>query len=334
MENFKKNAVILIIGLLSFLFTFNGSVFAKEIELKMASWASPKHFAGTAIKNWIKDVNEQGKGKVKISHYPGGQLYGPKDMHKAVAKGIVDMGQALQPRMMSMVPMFHGLYLPFLYDNIDQAAKAYEGESKEILDKAMAKKNLKMIFPIFNDGVQMFSNKKNIQSLEDLKGMRILTTSNIVSKILQKTGAAPDTSVPFTEQYMALKRGLADGNTTTIISGYFRKNYEVCQYITKMDMSFATSPIIINLKKWNSLPADIQAMMIEAGIKQARFSQESSKQWLGKFTQNISQIEGVSVTELSADQRNKIKELSQALWKEWADKNGEDAKRLVRINMN
>ncbi|MCP4021527.1 MAG: hypothetical protein GY729_06780 [Desulfobacteraceae bacterium] len=331
MEFVKKSTAILFFLLLPLFFILQGSVFAEEITLKLASWSSPKHFAGTAIENWIKEVNEKGAGKVKIDHYPGGKAYGPTNMHEAVATGVIDMGQALQPRMMAMVPIFHALYLPFFYDNIDQAAKAYEGESKEILDKAMAEKNLKMVFPIFNDGVQLFSNKKNIESVEDFKGMRILTTSSIVSKILQKLGASPDTSFPFVEQKMALQQGLADANTTTIISAYFRKNYEATQYITKMDMSFVTCPVIINLEKWKSLPADVQTMMLNAGNKQADFSRESAKAWLGKMTNGIAQIEGVSVTELPVDERNKIKEISRELWNEWADQHGEDAKRLIRI---
>lgn len=329
------NKKALFIGLLFCIFVMSpsGAVFGKEIELKLASWTTPKHFASISITQFIDGVNEKGQGKVKIIHYPGGQLYGPKDLHKVVAKGLVDMGQALQPRMINMVPMLQGVYLPFAFDNLDQVVAGYEGESGEILDKAMAKKNLKMIYPIFNDGIQLFSNKAVLKTVDDFNGLRVLTTSNVFSRTTANLGAAPDTSIAFTDQYMALKRKVADATYTTTTAGYFRKTYEVCNHVTYINMAHATLPVIINLKTWKKLPNDVKALMMEEGKKAMQFSIASAKGWEKKF-KGVLIKKGATIETLQVAERNIMKEKARSVWMDWAKKTGGDAQRLLELKTN
>jgi TRAP-type C4-dicarboxylate transport system substrate-binding protein len=315
----------------SILIFLAGTSFAGETELKFATWASPNHYAGKATKNWIDAVNKGAVGKVKITEYPGGQLYGSKDTHMAVAKGSVDIGQGTQPRMLGMIPMLLGTYLPFLFEDIGEASKAYQGESREIIERALMKKNMKLIFIIFNDGSAIFSNQKNIATVDDIKGLRLLTVSPIVSKVFHKLGAAPDTSIPYTEHYMALKRGVADATAAPITSGYFRKTYEVAKYITEMNMSFPCLMVVVNKKVWNRMPADVQQLMLEEGKKQEAFCIASAKGWQKKFSGLIQKKGGV-ITTLPTAERDKIKKVSQELWQDWAKKNGADAQRLLELN--
>ena len=306
---------------------------AKEMTLKLAEWGPPKHYVAQARAEWIDAVNEAAKGKVKIVAYPGGQLYGPKDMHMAVAKGSVDMGVVLQPAAMGMIPMLQGVYLPFAFDSVDEAAEAYRGESLEIIKKAMEKKRMKLIYTSFMDGVQMFSNKKNLESIEDFKGLRVLSASPMFSEIMTLLGAAPDTSIPQDEQYMALKRGVSDATANSTVGGYFQKSHEVAPHHTKMNMSFATAMVCMNLKTWNKLPGEVQQVMLEEGRKQKAKTLAMTKGWEKKFEGAIAS-EGGKVTTFPEAERDKIKKIARPVWKEWAEKNGKQAKRLLELNLD
>lgn len=304
---------------------------AGEVVLKLASWGPPKHYAAEARMNWIKEVNAACEGKIKIVDYPGGQLFGPKEMHKAVAKGQVDIGVVLQPAMLAMVPMLQGVYLPFAFDNVEQVSKAYSGESLAIIEKAMEKKRMKLLFTSYTDGVQIYSNKKNIQTIEEFKGLRILSTSPIFAEIMAKLGAAPDTSIPQTEQYMALKRKVSDANANSVVGGYFQRSHEVAPFVTKMDISFAAILTCMNSKKWATLPEDVQKALVEIGKKYEKVTLAAAQGWEAKFLGEMKK-EGATVTVLSDVERDKIKEVSKTVWKEWAEKNGSDAKRLLELN--
>ena len=311
---------------------YSAKIMAEPITLTFASWGPDKHYIAEARTSWVSQINEKFKGRLTIVEYPAGQLYGPKEMHIAVAKGLVDLGIILQPRMMALIPMLQGVYLPFAYDNVTHAAQAYQGESLEIIDKALAEKHLKLIYTSFTDGVQMFSAKKSLESINDFVDLRILSTSPMLTKILAGIGASPDTSIPQTEQYMALKRGVADASLNSTVSGYFQKSFEVSPYVTKINMSYPTIMVAMNLDKWQKLPVDIQEFMLSTGQQQSEKSIKSAIAWESKFT-SVLKRSGAIVTDFPEQQRGELKKMSQVFWREWANTYGEDAKRLLELNI-
>jgi TRAP-type C4-dicarboxylate transport system substrate-binding protein len=238
---------------------------AQEVELKLASWGPAKHYVAEARNVWIAEVNKALAGKVKIIDFSDEQRYGPKDVHNAVAKGQVDLGVVLQPRMLEMVPLAQGVYLPFVFDSIDDAAKAYTGESLALIEKAMEKKRLKLVYVSYLDPVHIFSSKGSVKTKNDFKGLHILSASPIFSEVMAKLGAVPDTSIPQKEQYMALKRSAFDAIASSVVGGYFQGMVAVAPYITKMNMAYPTILVCMNLEKWNSLPKEAQKVMRSIG---------------------------------------------------------------------
>jgi TRAP-type C4-dicarboxylate transport system substrate-binding protein len=328
-----KKAIVLLCCLLFGFSLLPLNAAAEEVILKLATWGPPKHFIAEGRAEWIQEVNTTLAGKVKIVDYPGGQLFGPRDMHSAVAKGQVELGLVLQPSMLAMVPMLQGAYLPFAFDNLDQVHQAYSGRPLEIIEKAMEEKHLKLIYVAYTDGVQLFSNKKNISKTEDFKGLRILSASPIFSEIMVKLGAAPDTSIPYTEQYMALQRGVSDAMAVSIVGGFFEKTHEVAPHVTKMDMSFATIFVVANLKKWNSLPQDVQETIITLARKKTPHSLAMAKAWESKFTADL-EAAGAKVTRIPDEERAKIKQVSREVWNNWAKKHGPQAEELLQLSLD
>lgn len=308
------------------------TVSAGVTELRLASFGAPQHFGSIARMAWIEEVNKTLEGRVKIIDYPGGQLYGPKDMHKAVAKGSVDMGVVLQPAMLAMIPMVQGVYLPFAFENLDQVAEAYSGESRKIIEKAMEKKQLKLLWVIYLDAVHIFSNKGNIEKVEDFKGLRVLSQSPIFSEILAALGAAPDASIPQTEQYMALKRAVSDSMAQSIVGGFFQKSYEVAPYVTKINMSYATVLVCANLKTFNRLPKDVQEVMLSTGKKYSAQTLSDVRGWEHKFTGEMAKA-GATITTIAPEERAKIVAVAKPIWEKWARENGKDAQRLLELNV-
>lgn len=253
-------------------------------------------------------------------------------MHKAVARGSVDLGVVLQPAMLAMIPMVQGVYLPFAFENLDQVAEAYSGESREIIEKAMKKKQLKLLWVIYLDPVHIFSNRGNIVTVEDFKSLRVLSQSPIFSEILSALGAAPDASIPQTEQYMALKRSVSDSMAQSIVGGYFQKSHEVAPYVTKINMSYATVLICANLKTYNSLSEDTQQVMLGIGQKYSDQTLAAAKGWEQKFTGEMAKA-GATITTIAPEERAKIKAVAKPIWEKWARENGKDAQRLLELNV-
>lgn len=308
------------------------SVTAAEKEIKLASWGPATHPVFVQRGEWIKEVNTALAGQYKIVEYPGGQLYGPKDMHMALAKGSVDMGVLLQPSMLGMVPMLTGAYLPFGLNTLDEVAAAYSGESLEIVSKALEKKRIKLIYTSYLNPVQIYSNKRNLTSVDDFKGMRVLSKSPMVTEIFANLGAAPDASIPQTEMYMALKRGVSEASLQGIVGGYFNKVYEVAPYISKVNVSFPVVFVGMNTKKWDKLPKEAQDTIMNLGKKYSAITLAYAK-GLGAKIEGALKQAGASVTEFPAEERAKITAVAKKSYEKWAEKNGPDAKRLLELNL-
>ncbi|MDR5858822.1 TRAP transporter substrate-binding protein [Halomonas eurihalina] len=310
----------------------SATAMAEEVEIKLASWGPPSHFVAQARADWIEEVNEAAAGRVKIVEYPGGQLYDDKDMHNAVARGHVDIGVLLSPRVMGMVPLLQGVYLPFAFDSLEQVAEVYQGESLDIIEEAMAKRRMKLIYTSFVDGVQIYSTNKNVETLEDFENLRVLSTSPMATNIFSRLEASPDSSIPQTEQYMSLKLGVADASLNSFVNGYFQKMHEVAPYLTKIDLSFPTIMVAMNIDKWEALPEDVQEIMLSAGERMQARSLEEAIAWEEKFMA-ASAEEGATVSEFPDAEMARVREISSEVWQEWAEENGPEAQRLLELNL-
>lgn len=305
---------------------------AAETVLNLASWGPAKHYAATLRADWVEKVNETLKGTYQIVEHPDEKLYGPKDMQAAIAKGAVDMGLVLQSRVLDMVPMLQGAYLPFGFEELKDTAKAYSGESMEIMSKALEQKGLKLIWITFLDPVHIFSNKKNYHTVEELKGLKILTVSPIASEIFSNLGCVPNSSVPQNQQIIALKKGMSDATLTTSVFGYFQKTFEATPYITKVNFSFPALYIMMNLKKWKKLPLQTQKIMMNIGQTYSAKTLDMAQAWSEKFESVLTE-QGVKVTNFPSGERAKIITVAKKSWAKWAEENGPDAQRLYQINL-
>ena len=66
---------------------------AKVIELKIGNQDPPVHFSHRILEAWAKKVEEQTKGQVHFTIFPGGQLASGPEVYNAVLKGVMDAGR-------------------------------------------------------------------------------------------------------------------------------------------------------------------------------------------------------------------------------------------------
>jgi len=117
------------------------------------------------------------------------------------------------------------------------------------------------VFWLDGHGPGFFHTRKPVAKLEDLKGMKI-RSGGLQSKIALALGAAP-VSIPITDAYDALSKGVADGiclndeGVTTWSLGDVVK-YHTRNWGTTYTATFYT---VMNKQKWNSLPKDIQQII-------------------------------------------------------------------------
>ena len=211
---------------------------AQQIKLTLADQNSPTGWGPTnALQPWIKKVEEATNGRVKIEVYPSQTLVKGPDIWKAVRDGVVDMGWCFHGYWPEMTPLSDVITLPGL--PMESAEKGSEVLWKLYEKFPSIRKEFAEVQPLMlwtSNPYFLLTNKKQVKTLEDLKGMKIRVTGGPPTEQIKALGAVP-TPVPMPDMYQALDKGVVDGMGAPweAVQGF--RLYEVAKYYTMVPLS-------------------------------------------------------------------------------------------------
>jgi len=114
---------------------------------------------------------------------------------------------------------------------------------------------------------QFIFSRHRMDSSSDFRGLKTRSHSAELSDWINHIGAAAQ-FMAFTEVYTALERGILDAAVTGANPGLSQRWYEVTNYINGPLYSFNSTINAINMDVWDSIPWDLQKILIEEGAKQ------------------------------------------------------------------
>jgi TRAP-type C4-dicarboxylate transport system substrate-binding protein len=120
-------------------------------------------------------------------------------------------------------------------------------------------------------GNHFLITQKQVARIEDLKGMKIRVPP-LTRFFIAGIGAEPVT-LPPGDIYLALERGTVEGLTWPIFDGFTNFGWqEVSKFLVKHPLYRDGTSVVVNLRKWNSLPEDAKKVMLEAAAKTQEWS--------------------------------------------------------------
>lgn len=234
----------------------------EAINLTYSNFFPPTHGHGIAGANMAKEIEKRTNGRVKISYFPGGTLTKPRVCYDGVVKGISDLGMSCFAYTRGRFPIMEAVDLPLGYPSGKVASRvAYEFCKKMNLKELRDVK----VLVIHAHGPAALLAKKDVNSLEDIRGMKIRCTG-LASKLAKYLGAAP-VAMPQNQAYEALQKGVVEGSFAPIevLKGW--KQAEVIDYVIQTkSLGYTTAMfVVMNKKKYESLPRDIKRVFDEVG---------------------------------------------------------------------
>ena len=271
----------LVIGLISFCvvtaLATTGHAQEKQIKIRYVTQLPATHLLTQAEMKMAKMIEERSKGRVKVEVYPAGQLYKAMELLNAVMSGAVEMGTTPGAMFTGPLPLMDVFDIPILLKDYGEVLKGWQGEPGDILRAQLEKIGIKTIgFSAYGENLS-FCSHKPLTKPADFKGIKIRCNTNMGADLVKEFGAAP---VIFSsaEVYDALQRKTIDAANSGVTSFVERKWYEVTEHATLTWASYSVWPEMINLKFWNSLPKDIQQMILDVGKEhQAYLLKETAK---------------------------------------------------------
>lgn len=199
-------------------------------------------------------------GNLDIEVFPTGAIVNEVSGLEAVKNGVVDMIHTASNYFWETDPAFaFGTGVPFGLNQRMTNAWLYEGGGLDLLNAFYAKSNI-VSFPAGNTGAQMGGwYRKEINSLEDMQDLK-LRIGGFGGSIVEKIGVVPQ-SIPADRVYRALENGTIDA--AEFVGPYDDDKLGLNRvakyyYYPGWWEGGVAATIMINLDKWNELPASYQ----------------------------------------------------------------------------
>lgn len=306
--------------------TFSNPAIAAEVKiLKFAVGIPPGDPMVEGLKPWIENFNKAANGRYEIKLFPGGTLAGLADMLDSVRTGVVEIGHGSLPPFAGQHPAFSASEVPYLLESYEaniEFVKSIQDYQNKIMSDMFNQKMLCTWCMGFNE---IYTTKKPVHKMEDLKGMTIAVTAPLMAQSAQALGASPVT-VDWPEEFSALQKGVADAGMGTVSGALaFMKFYEVIKYYIKSCRSGGQLDVSINLDVYNGLPADLQKVMDSEAEKYARAMDVAMKDFSFAWAEKVLKENGVEIITLAPEERVRWKKACAPIADEYWKRMGKDA---------
>lgn len=240
-------------------------------------------------------VNTYSDGTITVEVYPNSELASSSNAVQGVQMGTIDIALESSMTEANFINDMNVLNLPFLFSDYDQVYQVLDGPVGNTLAASAESAGFKMLYYWDNGFRNLSNNVRPINSVEDLKGLKIRVPENdIFISTWEAMGAIP-TPMAWSEVFSSLQLGTINGQENP--NGHM-KSYnltEVQKYFAITNHVYTAEPLLMNLDKFQSLSENQQQAILKAAQEAGDFERELRQQ-INDGTIQFIKDAGVEVT--------------------------------------
>jgi len=290
---------------------------AAQMTLTFSTWVPQSHHLSIWQADFTKEVEKATGGRLMFNYLPK-HPSAPPGTFDAVKDGLVDLSYVTA----SYTPARHVLpklaELPGAGATAEINSVAYSRIHWKYLQKAGEYNGVKLIAVFTHGPGYMFNTKRAINSLADLKGMKIRTGGGIAEQFGNLLGASAFVK-PAPESFELLNSGVADGVFFPMESIISFKLDKVLKHATLFPGGFYSSSFgfFINSEKWAKISKQDQATIEKMGLEQVPHS--NGKSWDVADAKGLEGLKqsGVQISNASPAFVKEVMALAKQLDDEW-----------------
>jgi len=289
--------------------------------MKKITWLiahEPRHLFERTAQAFAEKVKELTGGDVIVEPVSAAEYQAanpefdqkrPSSLFQAIEDGKVQMSQTQVHQFANWDANYRVFDLPYLFRDHDHATSVLEGEIGMAMSERLARSSpMRGLAFTYSGGFRVFGSNEPLLSAKELVGKRVRVNHNPVnSDFVSAVGGDPKQL--FSYGYDEIAAGELDVAETTYIRF-------LGKHLLKTEHNMFLTTIVISNQLWNSLTAGEQQAFSQAAIEAGRlervWSIEDSDQFERACTQN-----GVTITEVSDDDREYFRSLSQDIYEKW-----------------
>ena len=287
---------------------------AQEYVARLSVHWGPKHHSAIHTQMFADEVNRRAEGRLRIDVFPSGQLFGIREQLGAVTSNAVEMGGIIG--VVSFPPInknYNVVSFTGLFDIYEQQRAFFTDDAtgQEVWGDITKKSDtvLLMYNPV---GPVMTFSTQELNGIETMSGLKARALIGAERPMWEALGANT-VSMPTGEVYSGLQTGLID--TINSPPGSIRA-FSWWEYLThgqKPYQYYADAYIMANATWFNSLPADLQQLLMDVGAEIGKISTDTilntGEETLAEFQERggvVNTLEGDKLAAFDALMANEV----------------------------
>jgi tripartite ATP-independent transporter DctP family solute receptor len=236
-----------------------------------------------------KKLEAATNGRLSIQMYPSMQLGGEKEMIEQAQVGALAIARISVGPMGPIVPELNVFNLPFMFRDDAHMEKVIDGPIGDELLKKLSESKANLIGLCWmNAGTRnVYNSKKPIQTVDDLKGLKIRMMGNPVFVDTMNSLGGNGVSMGFDQLISAMQTGVVDGAENNYPSYESGQHYRYAKYYSKTGHLMIPEILVFSKKIWDELSKDDQALILKVA-KEAQ--QEERKLWYDREKESLKKM--------------------------------------------
>jgi len=224
---------------------------------------------GVAADIFDAKLQELSGGKLGINQFPGAQLGQEPVMLQKLRAGDIDFIITATANAASVAPEAGVFSLHFIFRDEDHLKKVIANKQVVEAFRSMIKDSVQgaHVMALMTMGFRNMYSKKEIKSVEDIKGMKVRVQATKTEDTHFPAYGAQTVHMPFGEVYTSLQTGVVNVAENGVNVYLANKHYEVAPIMSMTQHEANNNAVWVSEKTWNSL-SDQEKKWVQAAAEE------------------------------------------------------------------
>jgi TRAP-type C4-dicarboxylate transport system substrate-binding protein len=271
------------------------------------------------------DVDKATKGSLKIQVHSAGSLFKHPEIKRAVRQGSAPIGEILESLASNEAAVYGLDSVPFLATGYAASKKLYDAQ-KPYLQKQLASEGLMLLYSVPWPPQGLYA-KKEIKSVDDLKGMKFRTYNAMIGRIAALAGAIP-TQIEVPDLPTAFATGRVDVMITSASTGVDTKAQDYLTHYIDTQAWLPRNIVFVNKAAFDKLSAGEKKAVLDAAKTAEARGWKMSQEEMAIKTAAL-KAAGIKVIPPSPALKAGLAKIGATITAEWEKAAGADGKVML-----
>ncbi len=260
-----------------------------------------------AAKYFKMRVEQESKGAMTVDIYTDNVLGSERELLESCQFGDYDIVLATNATVAAFCHDIYCLDIPWLFENKQQVYEVLDGKLGDYLGQELNKVGFQLLQWQENSFRTLSTTNRPVESMKDLKGMKIRIMENELQLAQWKAYGANPTPMAFTELFTALQQGTVDGQDNGAELTWQSKFCEVQKYYVYTKHIYSPYVILMSGERFNEFSPEDQEMILRVSDEAVAYERQRCSEYEAVALENIKNYPGMNYAELSPEAVEEMK---------------------------